>query len=1510
MAEARETSVFYKAVVDYANLKRELRNVRNELAKTKAAEQAYNASSQKERSASTRAANTRAKALRSESASLKLVLANLTKYRDRQKSVTTAVVAANVAIKAQNTSLLTNAKRLTAAALAAKDYASAQRSISKATGVSSDSIRTQKELAKAQAATTKTTRQQTEALKENADSSELATHRSYKLVEGLGWVDQKTGEVQRRLEDFDRSNGKSYKGFNRFHKALVRFRSEADKLNPTVARIERGSNRLYKSLERFGNWRPRLIPPFVALIPIIGAVIAALNPLVALLGSVGAVAIGLAGQIGSLAGAFVALPGILAAVVAGIGSVIASMGGVGNVFKTYSAMQKALGKSSGSGETQAERAEKVADAERSLAKAQKNVTKAQEALNKAREEALQDLIDLRLEVSRASLNEERAIASLQQARDNYNNVMADPGSQLGDKLDAAARIKEAEADLEDVRKQNIKNQNDLVAAEKKGVNQSDKVVDAQENLADAYEAQSDAQRALNTEAKGGSAAVEAVNAYNEALAALSPSARKFVLALIGMQDQWKAFRQDMQETFFSQFTDDLDRLPRLLDTISRFLKPAAKAMGEFVDKFLDMMDSPAWKSDLESIGESNYTVISNLGDAFLSLSSFLKDVVVAAEPFTEWLTGGLADGAENLSKLLDTDEERGSFREWLEKVEDRLKRWWEIVKNVGKTIYGFSAAASEFGDWITDGLLEMTGNWAKAAEEANTPGSEFKGWLDRIKPVLEEVDRLLGSFFGWLGEEAMDQENIDSAVALLQILTDDVGPKLATLFDTLSKTDIDEKFFKALGSIIESVNTLMENGGSTAFETFFTVIEDFFSGLSIAVGAIPKPILDGLLTLLGIIAGATFIGKFTGLTNALGKLPVFIENSKKLYGWFAALDALKFLSLLKVLGFLAMGIEGANTSTANNDFFRTFTSLTASGDFGGATDAANKDGAAIKALTGPSFLNPMGLANLGAVSDIVGLVFGEDAKSNFDGFLESLTSSLTDWAEDDFAPALNIALVNMTENWDNFWQNIMPTVASTGWTNFQTGWNTFWSNFKLGWDTGWASLSSGFTSIVSGLTATWAQIQNAFRGPANWVISNVWNSGIRKFWNDTAGKLGLGTLPEASLIPEARIAAPVANRGQVKYFAEGGVLPGYTPGRDVHTFRSNTGGTLKLSGGEAIMRPEFTKLMGGKDGIDQINKAARYGHFANGGVIGDWAVPPSKRGGVKKKADVGGDLFSQIGGALSRLFSDPVGYVGDGLKSLVAPLLSGMGDSGWSGVMKAIPGKLIDGMVSSVKSWFTANPSGGGGGANALGWQKQWSIIHNAFPKATLNSAYRPGAKTINGGVSYHSSGRAIDVTPSMEIFNWIRQNYPNSRELIYSPAGGRQLQNGKNYFWGEPVRSQHWSHVHWAMKNGGVFDNGGWMQPGQAGFNFSNKPEAVLTNEESLGLKKLLAGTGLSGARPAFGASAATAISSAPQIVDNSINIETVVMNNPVPEKPSDSLPKAIRRIGYMNQARTGPNS
>lgn len=156
------------------------------------------------------------------------------------------------------------------------------------------------------------------------------------------------------------------------------------------------------------------------------------------------------------------------------------------------------------------------------------------------------------------------------------------------------------------------------------------------------------------------------------------------------------------------------------------------------------------------------------------------------------------------------------------------------------------------------------------------------------------------------------------------------------------------------------------------------------------------------------------------------------------------------------------------------------------------------------------------------------------------------------------------------------------------------------------------------------------------------------------------------------------------------------------------------------------------------------------------------------------------------------------------------------------------------------------DPFIGAGSLGGSGWRSQWAAVHRAFPWAQLTSAYRPGAITASGNRSYHSMGRAIDVSPSMDIFRWIARNYgARTKELIFSTAGTDQIKNGRKHWYGEPVRSMHWNHVHWAYDQGGLASGRGWMAKA------TSAPERVLSPRQTQSFENLVRVLDRGGAGP-----------------------------------------------------------
>lgn len=180
------------------------------------------------------------------------------------------------------------------------------------------------------------------------------------------------------------------------------------------------------------------------------------------------------------------------------------------------------------------------------------------------------------------------------------------------------------------------------------------------------------------------------------------------------------------------------------------------------------------------------------------------------------------------------------------------------------------------------------------------------------------------------------------------------------------------------------------------------------------------------------------------------------------------------------------------------------------------------------------------------------------------------------------------------------------------WLKFQLQRTWLWIDenvfAKIG--SGLDTVKGWFEAAVDGIGRIWDGLRAAAARPVRFVVDTVWNKGILRAWNAIADFLpGIDAKEQVPL-------------GELGDYAHGGVLPGYTPGRDPYTFiEPRTGLRIGLSGGEAIMRPEWTRAVGGPSAVERMNQAAKTGKldeeqirigqahgflgaFASGGVIG------------------------------------------------------------------------------------------------------------------------------------------------------------------------------------------------------------------------------------------------------------------------------------------------------------------
>lgn len=303
-------------------------------------------------------------------------------------------------------------------------------------------------------------------------------------------------------------------------------------------------------------------------------------------------------------------------------------------------------------------------------------------------------------------------------------------------------------------------------------------------------------------------------------------------------------------------------------------------------------------------------------------------------------------------------------------------------------------------------------------------------------------------------------------------------------------------------------------------------------------------------------------------------------------------------------------------------------------------------------------------------------------------------------------------------------------------------WQGFQNLLRAGWEFvdqyvfqpfKWAldTMQDWFRTAVDAIGKIWDGIREKTKAPVQFVVDVVYNRGIRKAWNAVAGLVGLDKLEEIK-------------------FATGGILPGYTPGRDPYTFiEPNTGMRIGLSGGEGILRPEATRALG-KDWLDNVNAAARQGgvsavrerlkhsHFATGGIIdlGNFA-----NGG-----------FTNIAGALSAIQQSHAKFVSKFFPGMFT----------LTSASRSEPGSMHDFSRQAATDWQAADGQ-----------------YATQMPT--------PASKAL---------ARAIF------------KNFPNTAQLIHYPLDGWQnLLNGGPFDYGAGTNSQHGNHVHWGTNSPLRFD-------------------------------------------------------------------------------------------------------
>lgn len=375
-------------------------------------------------------------------------------------------------------------------------------------------------------------------------------------------------------------------------------------------------------------------------------------------------------------------------------------------------------------------------------------------------------------------------------------------------------------------------------------------------------------------------------------------------------------------------------------------------------------------------------------------------------------------------------------------------------------------------------------------------------------------------------------------------------------------------------------------------------------------------------------------------------------------------------------------------------------------------------------------------------------------------------------------------------------------------------------------------IKSAFQSMKDSLESIWNSVKSVVAKPINFVINTVYTSGIKKTADSMAEKLGLSfRLPSISPIAE---------------YASGGVLPGYTPGRDVfHFFSPDGGGALALSGGEAIMRPEWVRAVGGPEAVARMNAAARaHSSYIPGGDTGVKFAAYAD-GGVWGAVKGGWDWLKDAADTMGKIIADPIGAVAKFIKAPVDAMMSGLPGTGMvADSMRAVPGVWIDGFASWLKGETSKMGATGivNAARKAIGVPYVWggSSIPPGLDCSGLVywAAHQVGSSiprlTAAGYQSGSSAGNAS--VPGNLLFwgnpAWHVAIASGNGMMVEAPKPGAYVR--ETGIWGSPTAGVY------------KFDNGGYIQPGLTTvLNKTGRPEPVFTSGQWDALQNRMSSSG-----------------------------------------------------------------
>jgi len=995
--------------------------------------------------------------------------------------------------------------------------------------------------------------------------------------------------------------------------------------------------------------------------------------------------------------------------------------------------------------------------------------------------------------------------------------------------------------------------------------------------------------------------------YQEALKGMPPAVRAFTLDLIKLKDEYEDWSAKLAPDVFKPFKTGINIIRTILPQLSPLVRGTAGVFEEFAQSVLKASKSDeffTWVADFSAA--AGYTLANTL-ETVKNLFVGVLAILHAFAPASSEVSGGLVtlsasfrdwamslEGSQGMEDFLAFGQQSGPMLKNLGSAFLQIMKAMEpfagsmlitanafsvlvantpapVIAALAQAFVAASVAARLYAPVATavktaldiGGVATKTvtgvGQFTAGLFSAKAAASEASGTIGTLGGKVRDTGAALvsatASAFKWAA--AQTAMSVATAASTTKLVIQQTAMKLihgATLAWTAAQWLLNTALIGNPIGIVIAVIVALVAAIVVAYknsETFRNVVQAVWSTVKSAISSVVSWVTSTAVPALS--------GAWSAIWSALKTVASAISSAwnsvwstlKTVGSWVVNTLAPWFKTFQATLEFVFKAIIILIKAWWELSVKPTFTAATAGLKALGAVFTWLYDNAvkpawnAIKSLvtatctalkTQWTTVVQPALKSLGAVFKWLYDSAIKPAWNSAKSLVQSVCSSLKTLWTSTVQPALKAL--------GSAFSSLYNSVIKPVWNSIKSAVSGAWSAIKPVFSAmkiGVAAVKTAFGAARDGIRTAWNSLEGIAKKPIKFMINTVLNKGLIKAFNWLGAKVGG---PHIDNIPLP--------------FAKGGVLPGYTPGRDVHQFYSPTGGLLALSGGEAVMRPEFTKAVGGPKGVDRLNTLARSGElsgdFAGGGVIGrgsrSGGVHHYLGGGVidwiKKQGSNAFDWVGDKASAIWQAFKNPIKYFASKV-----PTMTG------TGVVKDLAGaarvELVDSSVDKVKSMFdTFNKAYSAGGGVKFAKMKTWINDHLGIPYLWGGTGPRydcsgfTQAASKAGGVSIPRTAKEQQKASKRIAGSAIRGgdlafNGSPAHHVMMALGGGKwaQAPHSGDVTKISTLGTTSFTNFGRTFAGGGVwkppvFDNGGILPPGvSAVSNRTGRPESLIPTDQ-----------------------------------------------------------------------------